>query len=330
MYNLITIGDIVIDTHVQIDDASLECRLKNKPCQLCFDYASKIPITDSFQSLGGNAANVAVGATKLGLKTTIISSVGNDSNGQLAINELTKLNIDTGYIYLEDKNQTRYSIVLTFQGERTILSFHKKRKYAWPEQMPATDWVYYTGLSAGFKNIKINLIAWLKKHPTVRLAINPGSYQLKYHLDEVKESINKADILLVNLQEAERILDTSLKKEKTVSALIHGLLNLGAGEVVITDAQKGASVGSLEEIWQMESYPINVVAKTGAGDAFSSGYVTARCLGYNRPQALRWGIANSCSVITQVGAQNGLLTKDDLQKMLDKYPDIVPKPVVQT
>lgn len=325
MYNLITIGDIVIDTHVQIDDASLECQLKNRPCQLCLDYASKIPITDSFQSLGGNAANMAVGATKLGLKTTIISSVGNDSNGRLAISELNKREVNTEYIYIEDNNQTRYSIVLTFQSERTILSFHKKRKYVWPEPMPATDWVYYTGLSTGFEKIQANLIAWLKKHPTVRLAINPGSYQLKHHLAEVKNCINKADILIVNLQEAEKILNTNLKKEKTVNALIHGLLNLGAGEVVITDAQKGAWVGSLEEIWQMGSYPVKVVAKTGAGDAFSSGYVTARCLGYNRPQALRWGIANSCGVITQVGAQNGLLTKDELQKMLAKYADIKPK-----
>jgi len=327
MYNLITIGDIVIDTHVQIDNASLECQLKNKPCQLCLDYADKIPITDSFQSLGGNAANVAVGATKLGLKTTIFSSVGNDSNGQLAISELNKYGVNTEYVYLENDNQTRYSIVLTFKGERTILSFHKKRKYIWPEQTPATDWVYYTGLSAGFKKIHVDLTAWLKKHPTVRLAVNPGSYQLKYHLDVVRSCIDKADILMVNLQEAERILNTSLKKEKTVNALLHGLLNLGAGEVVITDGEKGAWTGSLEEIWQMGSFPVTVVAKTGAGDAFSSGYITARCLGYNRPQALRWGIANSCGVITKVGAQNGLLTKDELQKMLEKYANIKPLPM---
>ena len=114
MYNLITIGDIVIDTHVQIDDASLECSLKEKPCQLCMDYASKIPIEDSFQSLGGNAANVAVGAKKLDLSTAILSSIGEDSNGQLAMSGLESFDVDTTLVNIESKNQTRYSVILNF------------------------------------------------------------------------------------------------------------------------------------------------------------------------------------------------------------------------
>ena len=36
--------------------------------KLCLPYGEKLPIVDSFQALGGNAANVAAGATRLGLK----------------------------------------------------------------------------------------------------------------------------------------------------------------------------------------------------------------------------------------------------------------------
>ncbi|MFH1291940.1 MAG: carbohydrate kinase family protein [bacterium] len=327
MFNLITVGDIVIDTHVQIDDANLQCKIKNKPCQLCLDFATKIPIRDSFQSLGGNASNVAVGAVKLGLKSAIISSIGNDPNGRLALDELIKFNVDIEHVIVKDKKQTRYSVVLNFKGERTILAYHGKRNYIWPSKMPATDWLYYTGLSMGFKKIKKNMLVWLKKHPTVRLAFNPGSYQLKNHLDEVKETIAISEILIVNTQEAEHILQTSLKEVKNMTALLRQLVGLGAKEVVITDSAKGAYVGSLDEVWYMPSYPAKVVAKTGAGDAFSSGYVSARCYGYNRPQALRWGIANSCGVITQVGAQNGLLNKKTIIKTIERYSDIKPKPI---
>jgi len=85
MYNVITIGDALIDTHVLINDASVECDINKTNCKLCLDYASKIPITDSFQSLGGNAANVAIGIKKLGLNSTILTSIGDDSNGKIIL-----------------------------------------------------------------------------------------------------------------------------------------------------------------------------------------------------------------------------------------------------
>ncbi len=325
MYNLITIGDIVIDTHIQIDEASLECSLKEKPCQLCLEYASKIPIKDSFQSLGGNAANVAVGAVKLGMETAIISAIGDDSNGQLAIAELNKFGVNTDLVSKESKNQTRYSVILNFKGERTILSYHGQKKYIWPKNMPETAWIYYTGLSQGSEKLQKQLIDFLTKHQTINTAYNPGSYQLKYELASVKEMVRQTDILILNLQEAEKILKTTLKKEKTISAIIHKLITLGAKEVVITDGQNGAYVGDINEIWHMESFPVKVVAKTGAGDAFSSGYVAGRHHGYNKPQSLAWGIANSCGVIAKTGAQNGLLDQKQIKKMLARYDSIRPK-----
>ena len=191
--------------------------------------------------------------------------------------------------------------------------------------MSATELVYFTGLSAGYEKMQSQFLKWKQKHPTVTLAYNPGSYQLKNTIDEVKEMIKNSDILIVNLQEAEKILNTTVRKVKTITSLINRLLNLGVREVVITDAAKGAYVGDVDEIWHMKSFPVKVVAKVGAGDAFSSGYISARQKGYNRPQALRWGIANSSGVITKVGAQNGLLNIRQIKKMLEKYANIKPK-----
>lgn len=327
MFNLLTIGDIVIDTHIQIDNASLECSIKQKPCQLCLEYASKIPIKNSFQSLGGNAANVAVGAKKLGMNTAIISSVGDDANGELAIEELNKHKINTDLIYKEKNNATRYSVILNFKGERTILSYHGKRKYVWPSKTIPPTWLYYTGLSKGSSKIQEKLLHYLAKHPTINTAYNPGSFQLKNRINEVKEMIQHTDILIVNLEEAQKILKTTLKKVKTVQALIHKLINLGdkCREVLITDSKNGAYVGSLNEIWHIDSFPIKVVAKTGAGDAFSTGYISARHRGYNKPQSLTWGVANSCGVISKPGTQNGLLDQRQIEKMIAKYKDIKPK-----
>ncbi|MBU0545858.1 carbohydrate kinase family protein [Patescibacteria group bacterium] len=327
MYNIIAIGDALIDTHVKIDNASVHCNLDGKNCKLCMDYASKIPITESFQSLGGNGANMAVGSSKLGLNTAIVASLGKDSNAEIIMDEMKKLNIDTGMISRDGRAKTRYSIVLNFQGERTILSYHQKRKYVWPKNMPATDWIYFTGLSEGFEVLQDQLMGYLAKHPTVRMAYNPGSFQLKHAMNRVHEAAEKADVLIVNLEEAEQILGTTIKKEKTAMALIHELLTEGVKEVVITDGQHGAWAGNDEEIWYMEPYPVQVVAKTGAGDAFSSGYVSAKCLGHGIKEALTWGTANSCGVIQEFGAQKGLLDQKTIKKIAKQYPPITARRV---
>ncbi len=328
MYKFIAIGDALVDTHVQIDNASVECNIDGKSCKLCMDFAKKIPITNSFQAMGGNGANVATGTAKLGLKTAIIASLGKDANGDLILSELKKNKIDTDYISFDTRAKSRYSIVLNYQGERTILSFHQKMNYVWPKNFPATDYIYYTGLSEGFEPLQDKLISFLIKHPSVKLVTNPGSYQMKHAPDKVMEAIAKSDILIVNLEEAEEILKTSIKKEKTVEALIHKLLMKGAKEVAITDAAKGAWAGNADEVWHMPSFPVEVVAKTGAGDAFSSGYASARCLGHDIHEALAWGIANSCAIIGNHGAQIGLLDQNGVKKMRNKYSNIKPKQLV--
>lgn len=214
MYDIITIGDAVIDTHVNIDNASVECDVNTRECQLCLDYASKIPITDSFQSLGGNAANVASGTAKLGLKTAIITTLGKDSNARLIAAELKKSKVDTSLIQYDAKTKTRYSVVLNFRGERTILSYHEERKYKLPKIMPAVSWIYYTSLSRGFDDMQDSLLKYLGKHESVKLVFNPGSFQLKNSLNKVLEVLPRTDILIINLEEAERILNTSLKKKR--------------------------------------------------------------------------------------------------------------------
>lgn len=325
MYNLVTIGDAVIDTHVFIDDASLECDYNHQNCQLCLTYASKIPIADSWQSLGGNAANVAVGAKKLGLKSAILTSAGDDSNGKIIKEELKKGKVNTKLLSLDKKTKTRYSVVLNFKGERTILSYHQKRDYRFPEKLPRTDWVYYTSLSDGYENLQTQLLSWLNQQKNTRLAYNPGSVQLK-NLTAAKQAVARADILIVNLEEAEKLLNTSLNKELGGRALLTKLLQLGAKEAVITNGADGAWAGNANEFWQIASFPVTVVSKTGAGDAFSSGYLAARFYDHDLKTALKWGIANSCAVISTAGPNKNLLNVAETKKIIAQFSSIEPKP----
>lgn len=323
MYNIITIGDPVIDTHVQIADKTNECRIiEDKEKYLSFRYGAKIPIVDSFQTIGGNAPNVAIGCAKLGLSSAIISTIGDGSNGRMVLDFLKKFNVDSSFVTMEHDADTRYSIVLNYQKERTILSYSQKKNYIWPEPVPATDWVYYTGLSEGYETVHEKLLAYLDSHPGVRLAINPGSYMLKYALPALKEAVAQADLLIVNLEEAEAIAGHTKVQEKNETALLNDLLALGVAEVVLTDGMRGAWAATKEGAFHIEPYPVTVVAKTGAGDAFAAGYIAARHYSHDIPHALEWGCANSAGVVGAHGQQAGMLDQKGLAKIMEKFPEV--------
>jgi sugar/nucleoside kinase (ribokinase family) len=59
-----------------------------------------------------------------------------------------------------------------------------------------------------------------------------------------------------------------------------------------------------------------VVEKTGAGDAFSAGFLAAIIHGLEIPEAMKWGSINSANVIGKIGAEEGLLTKFELEQKL--------------
>ena len=204
MFDLITIGDANLDTIVVLDEASLSCDLKQEHCQLCLNYADKVPIKQSEQSVGGNAANVSSGIAKLGLKVAIISELGNDVSGQTIQKKLKNDKVDTRFIKIIKKGETNYGVVLTYKGERTILSYHAKRHYSLPKLLP-TKWVYYTSLGQSFENLQTKLMVYLKKNKTTKLAVNLGSFQLRDGLETAKQILPLTEILFANKEEAEII-----------------------------------------------------------------------------------------------------------------------------
>ncbi|MBU0661284.1 carbohydrate kinase family protein [Patescibacteria group bacterium] len=319
MFHLITVGDTTLDTFIIIDDTSKQVSLNAAKKLLCFNFADKIPLNHIAQSTGGNAANVAVGAKKLGLRTALVTELGDDINGYTIHQDLEDSGIDTSYINIRKNKETRFSIVLNCQSERTILSYHAPRTYTLPK-LPKTEWVYYTSLGKGFEKIQDHIKIYLKKNPKTKLAINPGSYQMNHGQKYIKEIIPLTDILFINKEEAALLIG----KNMTIKKSIRQLHTLGAKTVVITDGTNGAHASDGQQIFFMPVYPIIAQAKTGAGDAFTSGFLSATILKKDIETALRWGTANAGGVIQKIGAQKGLLNISGINRICKKYKTIIP------
>jgi len=63
------------------------------------------------------------------------------------------------------------------------------------------------------------------------------------------------------------------------------------------------------------------VERTGCGDAFATAFVAALHCDKSVEEAMRWGTANSASVLGFVGPQKGLLKHDEMMKFLKRFPE---------
>jgi 2-dehydro-3-deoxygluconokinase len=120
---------------------------------------------------------------------------------------------------------------------------------------------------------------------------------------------------------------TELPASAKVRQLSEGLFDLGPNIVVITDGPEGAYAFDGHQLLYCEIFPIEVVERTGAGDSFASGFTAALLHGEDIGEAMRWGMANSAGVVSKVGPEQGLLTKDQMTEMLNDNYKIQPRKI---
>ncbi len=316
VFDIISIGDAVLDTFIPIQEAQVACDINKEHCMLSMSFADKVAVGKSQKIIGGNSANNAVGSSRLGMKAAFYTVLGDDVTGRDIRAMLAKEGVAPDYIVLQKGGETNTHFILMYQGERTILVYHAQRPYRLPK-FKETKWVYLSSLSPNHGKLHDELLAWLSKHPT-KLAFNPGTFQLKAGLAKLKPLLQKTEVLFVNKEEAQRLVGPIADMKELLTAT----KNIGPRIVVITDGQKGSYVHDGASYWKCGITDTQVVERTGAGDSFATGFIAALNYGKDIPEALRWGTMNSGSVITKVGPEAGLLTKGQMASWLKKYGKI--------
>jgi sugar/nucleoside kinase (ribokinase family) len=148
---------------------------------------------------------------------------------------------------------------------------------------------------------------------------------MKLGVEALKGIYEHTEVFFCNKEEARRILQ---KEHDEIPELLNGLKTLGPKIVIISDGPHGAHALVDGVTWQMPMYPDPKppFERTGAGDAFASTIISALLLGKSPEEALKWGPVNSMSVVQQVGAQKGLLSREKLEEYLANAPaDYTPK-----
>ena len=316
-FDLLSIGDASIDTFMTPLESETLCSIDKKQCLIAFNYGDKIPVKNLEFSIGGNAANNAVGTKRLGINTSIVITLGQDSVDEMIVTRLKNEGVDPTYIIEQPGTTSNYSTIINYSGERTIFVYHAPRSYEFPVQLPLVPWVYLTSMGESFRPFYNHMTEWLTQNPSVKLAFNPGSWQLREGYDSIKDVITRTHITFVNREEAEKLTNFGESAAKDRELLV-ALNKLGPKICVITDGANGAiAYDSINgKFMKVGVLPVDAYERTGAGDAFGSGCLSALIHGKNLDEALLWGTCNSASVIGYTGSQKGLLKLEEMDEWL--------------
>lgn len=321
MYDVVTIGSATRDIIIRTRGGKIIANRKDPLIRrlLGFEYGAKIPVLQTYDTFGGGGCNVAIGLSRLGLRVAARVNVGQDIEGIRIKKILTREKVSSHLLSWDKKEKTDISVVVVHEkGEGDHIIFVDKNaseNLALGRKEFSAHWVYIASLAGKWQKLLQDVVD-LAQRKQIKLVFNPGSLQLAAGYEGLQKIWKNLAILIVSLDEATELV---LGKKKNASLapeeLSQEIFSWGPKVVVITLGAKGAAVCDGERCyWKAAVKVPRVLDTTGAGDAFSAGFLGAYILGKDLDTALTWGVKNGASVICQYGAQTGLLKRKEIDK----------------
>jgi len=316
-YDLLTVGNATIDAFLTLPHDSEFCHLDSATQQLCFSHGHKIALTGCEFHVGGNAANVAVGVSRGGFTTALMAELGEDEFAAKIRNVLTTENVDLSHIHY--KGESSFAVGLQMGPDRTIFVEHHVRDHDFSFADISTKFVYLTSIGNQWEKAYEKTLEFVNQTQAV-LALNPGTIQLQKGLSSVEPVLHRADVVFLNKEEVEKLFSTT---EKSVKELLELLRTQAPGVLVLTNGADGGYVMDKDgQIFHAKSLDFPVIEKTGAGDAFASGFLTGWMKNQDVRLALSYASVNAASVIGKIGSQQGLLHMHEYEEKRNQVPAI--------
>lgn len=298
MPDLITIGHVLTDIRVFVDEFP-------KP-----DEEAK---TDKLSlGGGGSAANVAVGASRLGVKSGFIGTIGFDTFGRVLLQELEHEAVDVAHVKVDTTTNSGLTLIaVNRKGEVMMFGYTGASDKLLPSDLnrkyiSSAEHVHITGLSFD----TALAAARIANETKVVVSFDPGRLMSRLGFKEISPLLKYVDQILLNHEEVNR-----LTRETELDDAARILLKTGPQIVIIKKGADGIFAMTQDDKFNIPTYPVKVVDTTGAGDAFSAGFVTAQLEGKSLEDSLTFANATANLKITKVGAR-ALPTRKAVERFL--------------
>jgi len=262
---------------------------------------------------GGKGANQAVAAARQETNVSMLGRVGEDSFGAFLLENLKSNRVDSQLIQRDDASTGTAIIVVDANGQNSIvLSAGANGK--------VTD---ADVNSASFSDFSLLLLQLEIPTPTVlsaarrahesglRVILNPApAHKLS------NELISLADYLIPNETELSLLTGLPVNDMNSTEWAARALLEIGAKNVIVTMGSNGALIVTNSQVTHIETYTVNVVDTTAAGDAFIGGFAAAFLQDKSLEEVVRYGCACGALATTKFGAQPSLPRKEEVQRFM--------------
>jgi ribokinase len=301
MYDLITVGSISVDLYFKGE--ALTFSQNRFQLALGGKY-----FTDYFyESIGGGAVNVAIGAKRNGLKTTLVAKIGNNPFKKLIYHELEEKKIPFDYCQLEDDYQNISVILLSVNGEKTVINYRNQHEQMFhndhvKKHLFNTRWVYFSNVYYLSLSERIKLMQELKTRQ-IGVAINLGIKDCRRNISQLERLIKNSDIIIINAYEFAEMVKKDYQQLNFRSKLTNQFSFLQDKLVVVTDGEKGSyAYWANNYFFQPAEKVSKIIDTTGAGDAYTAGFLAEYIKTNNLQQAMSKGSQFATLILKKIGA----------------------------
>jgi len=315
MYDIISFGSATLDVFMQSHKLQvLESDKFATKKGICVPLGSKLHIKEVGFFMGGCGTNSAVTFGRQGLKTAYFGAIGKDVGGEQVKKVLSKNKVSLELLSETNKHPTAFSVILSVPDVgRSILekygACHQLTEKDIPFDKLNANWFYISSLSYKSHSIFVPLMKFAKEKG-IKISSNPaGSIKTPEHIEILKSVLDKIDILILNKEECAKLTGENFEDEEKIFTKLDKWVK---GIAVMTKGPDGVVVSDNKNIYRAGIPKSDLVDRTGAGDAFGSGFVAGFIEKQGDiAQAIQLGTANATSVLQELGAAKGLLKKGE-------------------
>lgn len=318
MYDIITFGSAAQDIHLKSKTFKvLEDKENFGPPfgsgkGICMPFGSKIDVDDISFTSGGGGTNTAATFAKQGFKVAFCGAIGADAAGLEIVRELKSLRIDTKFLIKNKEAHTNQSVIVSCDGQdRTILVYRGASEMISKEDIPwqklKSRWFYFAPMSGSLCDSSEDMVN-LASQNKIKVAINPSKQQLSLPETQIKNILQKTDVLFLNQEEASFLTKIPFDKE---GEIFKKLDEMCPGVAVMTKGASGVVASDGKHIYSAKPDPSRKIADaTGAGDSFAAGFLSDFIKsGGDIEKAIQLGLANSAANLAVIGAKTGILER---------------------
>ncbi len=314
MYDIITFGSATWDVFLKPKNyEELKSKQFIKGKGICFNLGSKVDVEDIYLFSGGGGTNTAATFVKQGFRTAYFGTIGKDLAGEEIIKELKKIGISTRFVSKTNLKPTNYSVIFNTGSNkaRTVLAYRGASELLGEKNIPwkklkKTKWFYLAPLSGKASKLTKDIIDFASKNK-IKIAFNPGNSQLSSPTATLKTILKKINVLFLNQEEASLLTKIPYKQKREIFKKLDKMCS----GITIIGSSKGTLISDNKNLYQTKTPTIKIADKTGAGDAFTSGFVSGFIKKEDIEYAIQLAVANSASCMQQWGAKQGLLKNNE-------------------